>query len=179
MGETAPEHWFWFWFWFQVIPGPDQGSSRTWREPLVPSHRLLSRPPASEGRSTSPGILPEGLAGPSRSTTRDAVRSPVATTAPPPDLLNHHPIYPRPPDPQGPLSPHHPDYPGDSGGHRSWSSSWSSSKPTSGGKPSPAAPTTSLVLADANREEEEMTTSIITTTTVTTTQSPGESPANH
>lgn len=145
-------------------------------------------PSASDGPSVSLGNLPDSPAGLYPTTTQDTVRSPVATTAPPVNLLNHHSAYRRPR--QGPFSPQHPNEPGDGGGP----SSWSGFKPTisallAGYGTTPPGESSSTATPEQNHrrkrrrsghEEEETTTitTTITTTTITTTtmQSPGESP---
>lgn len=180
----------------KMVPGGTFYNSSTWNHTWSFWFHSSFSPSASDGPSISPGNLPESPTG-----LHPMVPSPVATTAPPVNLLNHHSTYRRPQGHQGPFSPQRPHYPGDGGGLGSWSGSWSGSRPNfstvreQDATPPPsessstAAPATSAVSTEANaddrnqrrkrrsgRDEEETTTSTITTTTITTTvQSPGES----
>lgn len=85
----------------------------------VPLILSLSPTAAEPAFSVTPGEHPERRAGLYPATTQETGRSPVVTTSPPINILNHHLLYRSPPRYKDPLSPHESSSFEDSGGSSS------------------------------------------------------------
>lgn len=94
-----------------------------------PSNHVCSSLSAFQrGLSITPGVHPDGGASLYPTTQDSGRRHPVATTAPPVNILNHHPLYRNPPRHPAPLGPdRQPGFFKDGGGS---SSRTGSSQPT-------------------------------------------------